>query len=167
MDEQLSPRVEQALERFGEDETLSGDLPDPAAIALLSWIETQVKQVDQAVDDASFEQQLMAIRRAAKTAARAAAEADDPQAVVIAAAQAALQTAMVSASPATQPPQPAVVSVSSATQLPESAGVAVSSPTQPQESVTATPKSIPTSETTGSIWQKIRRRVRRWTHRKG
>ena len=78
-----SQRVEQALERLAEDESLLADLNDTEARALLNWIEREITAADEAP---AFELRVSEIRRAARVAARAGG---DP----VAAAKAALAEA--------------------------------------------------------------------------
>ncbi len=75
-----SQRVEQALERLAEDESLLADLDDAGARALLDWIEREITAADEAP---AFERRVSEIRSAARVAARAGG---DP----VAAAKAAL-----------------------------------------------------------------------------
>src|SRR5262245_40435690 len=68
-------RVQQAVERIQEDERLRGDLEDTAARALVGWASERATAVagDPARSDEEVEQALLAIRRAARLAARSGA----------------------------------------------------------------------------------------------
>lgn len=82
------------LERLQEDESLRGDLQDPAATALLDWASARIREVaaDETRADALVNADVRAIRQAARMAASAAV--DDPQQVVAMAAAALQRAAM-------------------------------------------------------------------------
>lgn len=149
-----SARVEQTLERFQEDERLTSDLTDDTATALLEWIEQHVQAADALPDASTFEQQVAAIRSAARTAA--STRTDDPTpATVVEQAEAALQASAPSAAAPPAPAGPGAGAPATTAQ--------VSAPqTGPDAAAPATalPTPIP------SLWRTLRRRVRRWTHRK-
>ncbi|HEY0606982.1 MAG TPA: hypothetical protein VGD58_28950 [Herpetosiphonaceae bacterium] len=185
MAQEVSTRVQLALEQIGEDETLTTDLTDPAATALLEWITQQVQAADAAPDDAAFQQQVKAIRSAAKSAARTAADEDVTAAQVVERAQAALKSsappaAAESSAPAAQEaaaqPQPAesrdpVTAAAStpAAEVPAPAAPAASAPAveaqAPDAAVIADSQRAQAARS-GSLWNSLRRRLRRWTHRK-
>jgi hypothetical protein len=104
------------VERVQEDERLRGDLTDEAATALVEWASQRVAAAaaDPARPDADVEAEVLAIRAAARSAARGGEV--DPQRV-IALADAAL------AQPAAGPAQPA--------------------PTAPEAAASATPPPTP------------------------
>jgi len=85
-----SQRVEQALERLAEDETLLADLDDAAAHALRGWIECEVRAAENAPD---FQDRIGAIRSAARAGAR------NGDADPVAAARAALAAGRAAARP--------------------------------------------------------------------
>jgi hypothetical protein len=153
MDQELSARAEQVLERIGEDESLTSDLTDPAATALLDWITQQVRAADATADDAIFQEQVAAIRSAARAAAKAAAEDDAPASSVVERAQAALQSSMPASETPAAPAQPPVMAAPA------------SSTTADQPSVSSVDATRP-SEPRRSLWNSLRRQVRRWVHRK-
>lgn len=148
-----SARVEQTLERFQEDERLTGDLTDDTATALLSWIEQQIRAADALAEERAFEQHVAAIRSAARTAASTRA-ADPTPVTVVEQAQAALQALMPSATGA----DAAVVPAPVAQVEPPQTAASVAEPVADPSNAAATP--LP------SLWRTLRRRVRRWTHRK-
>lgn len=171
-----SARVQQTLERLQEDETLLGDLSDTAAADLMRWIEQQVTAAD-AGDDVVFEQRVAQIRAAAKAAARSEDAADGS---AVARAEAILRG---EALPAVEPPaalsadplppvrdvrqSPAAALLRAApapsTPAPQTASTSASEASPPQKDqeqpamIDAAPR---------SIWFNMRRRIRRWTHRK-
>lgn len=178
MAQEVSTRVQLTLEQIGEDEALTSDLTDPAATALIEWITQQVQAADAAPDDAAFQQQVQALRSAAKSAARTARGEDVTAAVVVERAQAALQS---SVSPATaETSTPATREVAAAPPSAEStapAAVAQAADTLPAtstpvaEAQTSDPAVVADSQRAqaarpGSLWNALRRRLRRWSHRK-
>lgn len=87
-----SARVQEALEHFAENESLLADLTDRSATMMLAWIARQVEAADAAADDAAFDRQTTAIRRAVR---QAIAATDDPAgeapAAIVARAEAILR----------------------------------------------------------------------------
>lgn len=173
MAQEVSTRVQLALEQIGEDEALTGDLTDSAATAVLEWITQQVRAADAAPDDEAFEQRVKAIRSAARTAARIAADEDVSAAVVVERAQAALQS---SASPAAAQSQPAAsiapaaadhpaVAAIPAPEAPAAATAQAPEIQAPDPSVVADSQSAQSTRS-NSVWNSLRRRLRRWAHRK-
>lgn len=178
MAQEVSTRVQQALEQIGEDETLTSDLTDPAATALLEWLTQQVQAADAAPDDAAFQQQVKAIRSAAKSAARTAADEDVTAALVVERAQAALKSsappaAAESTAPAArettaQPAESSDPAPAAEAQAPESlaaASPAAAEAQAPDPAVVADSRRAQAARS-GSLWNSLRRRLRRWTHRK-
>lgn len=106
-----SARVEQAVERFSEDEALWSDPLDPAASALLAWIEQQIEAADATVDDDAFAQRVNAIRAAALVAGRAGSSAAPDE--LVAKATALLTANRTGGSAA--PPNPTMSMASTAT----------------------------------------------------
>ena len=88
------------LERLQEDESLRGDLEDPAATALLDWASARIRAVaaDPQRGDEALAADAQAIRQAARAAARMGIS--DPQQVVTAAAAALQQASPREDSPA-------------------------------------------------------------------
>jgi len=86
------------LERLQEDESLRGDLEDPAATALLEWASARIRELaaDSQRGDESLVANVQAIRQVARMAARMGM--NDPQEVV-AAATMTLQQASVHEEP--------------------------------------------------------------------
>lgn len=159
MAQEVSTRVQLVLEQIGEDEALTSDLTDSAATALLEWITQQVQAADAAPDDAAFQQQVQAIRSAAKRASRTDADEDVTAALVVERAQAALPaSARLSAKPSAPaaevpaPEAPAASAPAAEVQASDPAVVADSQRAQAGRS--------------GSLWNSLRRRLRRWNHRK-
>ena len=146
MDQKLSARAERVLERFSEDESLTSDLTDPVATALLDWITQQVQAADAVADDALFQARVAAIRSAARAAAQAAAE--DDSAPVVERAQAALSLPAPGAAAAPDSPVTAASAPSTPSDQPASA-------TRPSE-----------QPARRSLWNSLRRQVRRWVYRK-
>jgi hypothetical protein len=174
MTQEVSTRVQLAAEQIGEDEALTSDLTDPAATALLEWIGEQVQAADAAPDDQAFQQQVQAIRSAAKTAAKTAADEDVTAALVIERAQAALagsaQPQPASSAPAApttaeQPERAALTSQAPETPAAASAQAVPVTPEPDLSLVTDSPRAQAARQ--GSLWNTLRRRLRRWTHRKG
>jgi hypothetical protein len=67
----LSERAQRAIERIQEDERLRGDLEDTAATDLVAWASDQAAAADDAsLSDEEFAAAVMAIRTAARKAAR-------------------------------------------------------------------------------------------------
>jgi hypothetical protein len=154
MSQETSTRVQQALEQIGEDESLTSDLTDPAATALLDWIGQQIRAADAATDDVLFRQQVMAIRSAARSAAKSAADEELSAAVVLERASTVLSAAapaQQTAVPAEEPGESAPLAAEAHLSIPVSAPAAEAAQPPQQK----------------SLWNSLRRRVRRWTHRKG
>jgi hypothetical protein len=130
-----SARVQETLEHFAENESLLADLTDRSATAVLAWITRQVEAADAAVDDAAFDQQVTAIRRAAREAASAATRGleEESPAAVIARAESILRStgdpALVAApqTPDESPPAAGVVDQ----EPPAMLGVAEAAPAVP------------------------------------
>ena len=144
MSQEVSTRVQIALEQIGEDESLTSDLTDPAATALLDWMTQQIQAADAAPDDDAFRQQVAAIRSAARTAAKTAADEAVSAALIVERAQTALQDQ----EPGTRNQEPGAESPL-AHQEPSS--LVVERAQQARQN---------------SVWNSLRRRVRRWVHRK-
>jgi hypothetical protein len=87
--EELTPRQELAVERIMADESLTGELTDAPAKALIRWATAKVAAA--AGDNALSDEQVSAYGKAVRTAVRAAIAAghDDP-AQLVASAEAAL-----------------------------------------------------------------------------
>jgi hypothetical protein len=178
MAQEVSTRVQLTLEQIGEDEALTSDLTDPAATALIEWITQQVQAADATPDDAAFQQQVQAIRSAAKRAARTARDEDVTAAMVVERSQAALQSSAPLATAETS--APATREVASALATPESTAPAAvaQAPDTPAatsnpaaEAQTSDPAVVADSQRAqaarpDSLWNALRRRLRRWSHRK-
>ena len=157
MSQESSARVQQTLERIGEDESLTGDLSDPAAMALLNWLTQRVQAADAEPDDTRFRQRVAAIRAAARTAAHAVADDEAASTTVVERAEAALQANVPGMSSAASP----AIKVAP----PETETVVSSQAAAEQLPVDSSGRSAqPTSQ--HSLWNSLRRRVRRWVQRK-
>lgn len=143
-----SARVVQALERLGEDGTLTGDLADPEATAALAWAEQQIVAADHTADDNAFADRVAAIRAAIRAAARSM---DDPIPITQRAERALRDRAPESDSLLLEP----------AIQVPgDSAAVAA---IEPSGGSATAPLPAPSRRS----WSRIpRRKARRWTSRK-
>lgn len=153
MDQEVSTRVQQVLEQIGEDESLTSDLTDPAATALLDWITQQIQAANAVVDDQAFQERVSTVRAAARKAAKIAADEDLTATVVLERAQAALDANLAQSQVvASQPAEPA--------------------PTLAPPPLVAEPLSAASDNQRAeparqrSVWNSLRRRMRRWVHGK-
>jgi hypothetical protein len=102
-------RQQRMIERVQEDERLRGDLPDEAATVLVEWASQRVAAAaaDPARPDADVEAEVVAIRAAARSAARGG-EADPQRVIALAEAALAQPASTVPrAAASTTPPPPA------------------------------------------------------------
>lgn len=174
-----SSRVEQALEQLSEDGTLTGDLDDAAGGALLQWAEQQIIQADAQLDDATFAGRVAAIRSAVRSATRATGRSLDPVApeTVIAQAAALLNRGGMNTAVA-QPSVGTTVAVEADATAPANVSPDVAATAQPENAAAAllgTSRAAHVDVPEGSVssplklhsaWQTLRRRMRRWIHRK-
>ena len=102
MAEQVDERLADALKALQDDETLTADLTDEDAAAVLEWLERELRSVG-GTDDRRLARRAEELRRAVKQVARR--YADDPAALIAAARAAATasseQPALFSASAST------------------------------------------------------------------
>ncbi len=80
----LTPRQQRAAETISDNERLTADLKDDAAIALLDWARAHAAQVagDATRSDAQVEEVVQAIARAVRHATKHAATVGDTAALV-------------------------------------------------------------------------------------
>ncbi len=157
MSQESSERVQQVLERIGEDESLTSDLTDPAATALLGWLTRQVQAADAEPDDTRFHQRVTTIRGAARTAARAVADDEAAATSIVERAEAALQARAPGARSTPQPTVEATPAAIGVSATPQAAA-------EPSPETSDGGNAQPTSQR--SLWNSLRRRVRRWVQRK-
>lgn len=173
-----SIRVEQALEQLSEDGTLTGDLDDAAGGALLQWAEQQIVGADTEKDEAAFAAQVAAIRSAVRSAARVGSRSLDPVAPDTVVAQAAaLLNRSLAHSPARSPvaaphvgvpPRAGSVAPTAntfETNVPADQSAAHTGSADPAAH-DAAPGTRSTPTERRSTWETVRRRIRRWMHRK-
>lgn len=173
-----SIRMEQALEQLSEDGTLTGALDDAAGEALLQWAEQQIAEADTASDEAAFAARVAAVRTAVRSAARGGTRSLDsvaPDAVVAQAA--ALLNSSMAQSPARPPVAAPRFGVSgsarstAAAANPFETGVSGDQVAAHPDSAhaaahNAAPSTLSTPTERRSTWETLRRRIRRWMHRK-
>jgi hypothetical protein len=157
MDDERQQRI---AERIMEDESLAGDLEDPAAKALIEWALQQAAAAtaDPARPDEAVQADAQAIRAAARAAARSGAQ--DPQQVVARAE--VLLAQRKSAAPAAERP-PVVEPAAAPHQQPAEPAA---DPVRYSAPVAAEPAARRREEATGTgVWQSLGNVFKNWLMR--
>lgn len=160
-----SERVELVLERLSEDSSMTGELDDHTASVLLQWAEQEVKAADVLNDNAAFEERVMAVRSAARTAARPTTRSGDtdPADVIVKRAAELLNAALQTPTVTVHTTEPSTRTLQVAPDLSDHQEGTMTPTGDESKTQVETP---PTATPPRSPWQMLRRRIRRWTHRK-